>query len=90
MEEIAPHAALVQPAPETFHEIARLGFELATGVTVAAYLAVAPAFIDAGPVRLNENELVTVIVPVALFDVSAILVAVSETLGGAVRICGAV
>jgi hypothetical protein len=50
----------------------------------------APAFIDAGPVRLNENELVMVMVPVALFDVSATLMAVSETLGGAVRTCGAV
>ena len=35
--------------------------------------------------RVNENELVMVIVPTPLFDGSAILMAVRETLGGAVR-----
>jgi hypothetical protein len=90
LEEIVPHAVPVQPAPETLHEIARLGFELATGVSVAVKLAVLPAFTDAGPVRASENELVTVIVPVPSFDGSAMLMAVRVTLGGAVRTCGAV
>jgi hypothetical protein len=51
---------------------------------------VAPAFIDAGPVSVNVNELVIVTVPVALFEVSATLMAVRETFGGAVKTCGAV
>jgi hypothetical protein len=40
---------------------------------------------EAGPVRVKENELVIVIVPTPLFDGSATLMAVRETLGGAVR-----
>ncbi len=35
LEEIAPHAAPVQPVPATLQEITRLGFELAAGVSVA-------------------------------------------------------
>jgi hypothetical protein len=34
-EEIIPHAVPVQPAPVTLQKIARLGFELAAGVSVA-------------------------------------------------------
>jgi len=86
LEEIVPHAAAVQPAPETLHEIVRLGFELATGVSVAVKFAAEPAFTEAGPVSVNANELVIVIVPTPLFDGSAMLVAVRETLGGAARI----
>jgi hypothetical protein len=90
LEEIVPHAAPVHPVPETLHEIARLGFELATGLSVAVKLAAEPAFTEAGPVSVSANELVMVIVPVPLFDGSAMLVAVRETLGGAARIWGAV
>ena len=43
LEEIVPHAAPEQPAPATLQEITRLGFELAAGVSVAAYVAVLPA-----------------------------------------------
>ncbi len=89
-EEIVPHAVPVQPEPETLQEIARLGFEFAIGVSVAIKLAALPALTDPGPVTLSENELVTVIVPVPLFDGSATLIAVREMLGGAVRTCGAV
>ena len=46
--------------------------------------------IVAGPVRAREKELVTVMVTVPLFAGSARLAAVSETLGGEIRICGAV
>jgi len=43
-----------------------------------------------GPATAREKELVTVMVPVALLDGSAALIAVRETLGGATKICGAV
>jgi hypothetical protein len=36
LEEIVPHAAPAQPVPATLQKIARLGFELADGVSVAA------------------------------------------------------
>jgi hypothetical protein len=49
-----------------------------------------PAETDDGPATAKENKLVTVIVPVPLLDGSAMLMAVNETLGGAVRTCGAV
>jgi hypothetical protein len=35
LEEIVPQAAPEQPAPETPHDIVRLGFELAAGTNVA-------------------------------------------------------
>jgi hypothetical protein len=35
LDETVPHAALVQPTPETLHEMIVLGFELTTGVSVA-------------------------------------------------------
>jgi hypothetical protein len=88
--EIVPQAAPVHPVPATAHEIARLGLEFAAGVRVAMKVAVLPAFTDEGPVTAKENVLVMVIVPVPLFDGSATLIAVNVTLGGAVRICGAV
>jgi hypothetical protein len=43
-----------------------------------------------GPVKAREKELVTVIVAVTLFVGSAMLAAIRETLGGEIRICGAV
>ena len=90
LEETVPQAPPLQPAADTDHEIARLGFEFAMGTSVAVKPADAPALTEAGPVRLNENELVMVIVPTPLFDGSAVLMAMRATLGGAVRICGAV
>lgn len=36
LEEIVPQAAPVQPVPETLQKIVRFGFELGTGVSVAA------------------------------------------------------
>jgi hypothetical protein len=68
----------------------RLGLEFAAGVSVAVYAAVLPAETDDGPVTLSENKLVMVIVPVPLLEGSATLMAVSETLVGAIRTCGAV
>jgi hypothetical protein len=48
-----------------------------------------PATTVEGPVRASEKELVTAMVAVAVLDGSATLTAMSETLGGAIRICGA-
>jgi len=90
LEEIVPQAAPAQPAPATLHEIARLGFEFAAGVRVAVKVVVLPALTDDDPVTAKENVLVMVIAPVLFFDGSATLIAVRVTLGGAVRICGAV
>ena len=89
LEETNPHAAPVHPVPAMLHDIMRLGLELATGVSVAEKAAVSPAFIEDGPVNASENELVTTIVPTLDLDGSATLVALSETPGGAIRICGA-
>jgi hypothetical protein len=89
LEEIVPHAAPAQPVPATLQEIARLGFEPAAGVSVAVYVAEVPALIDVRPDTARENKLAMVMVPVALFDGSATLVAVREMLGDAVRISGA-
>ena len=44
---------------------------------------------EAGPATVNENELVIVIAAAPLFDGSAMLIALTETPGGAVRTCGA-
>jgi hypothetical protein len=51
---------------------------------------VLPAVIVDGPATARVKELVTVMDPVALLEGSAALVAVKETLGGAIEICGAV
>ena len=45
-----------------------------------------PAVIVDGPATARVKELVTVMVPVALLDGSAALIAVRETLGGAMKI----
>jgi hypothetical protein len=87
---IVPQTPPAQPAPETLHETARLGFEFAAGVRVAVKVVVLPALTDEDPVTAKENVLVIVIAPVLLFDGSATLIAVRVTFGGAVRICGAV
>jgi hypothetical protein len=51
---------------------------------------VLPAVIVEGPVSAREKVLVTVMAAVPLLDGSATLTAVRETVGGAIRICGAV
>jgi len=90
LEEIVPHAAPLQPVPATLQKIVRLGFELAAGVSVAAYVAATPVLTDDGPATARENVLMTIIVPVPLLEGSATLMAIREMLGGAIRICGAV
>jgi len=49
-----------------------------------------PVAAEAGPAMDSENELVMVIVTLAIFDGSALLVATTLTMGGATKICGAV
>jgi hypothetical protein len=90
LEEIVPHAAPPQPGPATLQAITRLGFEPAAGVSDAVYGAELPALTDDGPATTRENKLVMVMLTVPLLDGSATLMAVRETLGDAVRICGAV
>jgi hypothetical protein len=53
-------------------------------------VALAEAFTEEGPVTASENELVTVIAATPLLEGSATLMAVTDTLGGAVKNCGAV
>jgi hypothetical protein len=87
---MVPQDAPEHPVPETAQEIAGFGFELGTGVSVAARLAVEPAVTDEGPVTVKAKLLVTVTVAVAFFDGSAVLVPVIVSVGGAGRFCGAV
>jgi len=49
-----------------------------------------PVYTLAGPFTARENALVTVMLPLALFEASATLVAITEIPGGSVSICGAV
>jgi len=85
-----PQAVPLHPGPETLQFTTRLGFEFGAGVIVAVYATVAPVFTEAGPLSVSVKLLVTVIAALAAFEGTATLRAVSVTLGGEVRICGAV
>lgn len=85
-----PHAAAVHPAPETLHEIERLGLEFGTGINVAVYAAAAPAFTDGGPVTLSVNRLVIVTGTVAILLGSATLRAMTLAADGDGNMPGAV
>jgi len=85
-----PQAAPLHPGPETLQFTTRLGFEFGAGVIVAVYATVAPVFTEAGPLTVSAKLLVTVIAALPTFEGSATLRAVSVTLGGEGRICGAV
>ena len=87
---IVPQEFAPQPVPATLQEIARFGLEFATGVSVARYVADAPAFTEAGPVTESKKLLVRFTAAVAIFDESAALIAIRLTLGGAGIIPGAV
>jgi len=76
--------------PETLQITVRLGFELGAGVNVAENFAIVPGETVLGPSMLSVNELVTVIEELLDFEVSATLDAVSDTVAGTGRICGAV
>jgi hypothetical protein len=85
-----PQAAPEHPAPETAHEIAGFGFEFGSGVSVAAKLALAPVVIDGGPIRVKVKLLVKLIVAVASFAGSPVLVTLIVRFGGDGRLNGAV
>src|SRR5579862_5293249 len=87
---MVPQDAPEHPVPETAQEIARLGFELGTGVSVAERPALVPTATDEGPLTVKVKLLVTVTAAVAFFDGSAVLVAVIVSVGGDGRFCGAV
>jgi hypothetical protein len=87
---MVPHTSAVQPVPATLHETARSGFEFGAVLIVAAYVAKAPAFTEAGPLIETENVLVRFIETVSVFDESATLAAARLADGGAGSICGAV
>lgn len=87
---MVPQAEPLHPGPETPQFTTRLGFEFGADVSVAVYWAPAPVFTAAGPLTVSVKLLVTVIAALAAFEGSATLRAVSDTLGGAGRICGAV
>lgn len=76
--------------PETLQDARRLGFELAAGVTTALKLATVRVKTVEGPVSFSVKELVMVMDAAALFDGSAMLVAVSVIPVAWGRIWGAV
>jgi hypothetical protein len=85
-----PQAVFEQPAPATAHEIAKLGLELGTGVSVAVRAAFPPVLTEDGPLTAKPKVLVIVTIAVAFFDGSARLVAEMVSVGGEGMICGAV
>jgi len=87
---IVPQAVLLHPVPVTLQLTAVLGFELGAGVSVAVYCAEAPAPTLEGPLSINVKPLVIWIAAEPDLAGSATLRAVSVTLDGDGRICGAV
>lgn len=90
MPLMVPQAAPLHPAPATLQAMTVLGFEFGAGVSVAVNCTVAPVFTDGGPFTTSVKLLVTLIAALAALEGSATLRAVSVTLGGTGRICGAV
>jgi hypothetical protein len=88
-----PQAAPEHPVPDRLHKISVLGLDPATGEMVAKKSRLVPALIPelTEPAALSASVkwLVMVILAVADFAGSATLVAVTVTLGGEGRICGA-
>ena len=85
-----PHDEPLQPAPVSVQDRFSLGFEPGTGVSVATMVAAPLVGTLAGAEMVKEKWLVTVMDAEACLDGSATLCAVSVTLDGAGRICGAV
>src|SRR5258708_21159001 len=84
-----PHAFPVHPAPESCHTRARLGFEFCAGKNVAVNCPVAPGATFAGPLTVSPKLLVIWMVATTCFERSAAERAVSVTVAGEGRICGA-
>jgi hypothetical protein len=85
-----PQEAPLQPGPLSDYVSPLLGFEFGSGVSVATIAAVPPAGTLAGADNCNEKLLVIVAAAEICFVGSATLCAVSITLAGDGRICGAV
>src|SRR5260370_24985977 len=85
-----PQLAPLHPLPESDHASVVLGFELATGVSVATMVVEPPEPTPAGAESCNEKLLVIVTVAKVCFEGSATLCAVIVTVAGVGRICGAV
>jgi hypothetical protein len=86
----APQPLPVQPLPLNAHERVRLGFDPATGVSVAISVLVDPVPNVVGAESCSVKWLVIVSVAVLCFVGSAILAAVSVTTAEAGNSCGAV
>src|SRR5713101_9669246 len=85
-----PQAVPAQPAPESCHCIARLGFESCTGENVAVKRELEPGAALEGPLIVSVKLLVMRMEAAARLAGSAELCAVSVTIAGEGRICGAV
>jgi hypothetical protein len=85
-----PQLAPLQPAPLKDHDTTGLGFEPGTGVSVATIVAVPPTGTLDGAESCSEKLLVIATGMETCFEGSATLCAVSFTLAGKGRVCGAV
>src|SRR5947209_10341347 len=85
-----PQPLPAQPAPESCHWMARLGFEFCAGENVAVKGEVEPGAALEGPLIVSVKLLVMPMEAAACFAGSAALCAVSVTFAGEGRICGAV
>ena len=85
-----PQVAALQPGPESDQEIALLGFDPGTGVSVATMVAVPLVGTLDGAEICKLKLLVMVIAAEPFFEESATLCAVSVALVPEGRICGAV
>jgi len=85
-----PQLVPLQPLPDNVQESAVLGFEPATGVSVATMVAKPPDATLAGAAICKEKLLVIVTVANVCFAGSAALCAVTVTVAGFAKIGGAV
>jgi hypothetical protein len=85
-----PHAGPVHPAPLSAHTRMLVGFDPATGVSMATRFPVPLTGTAEGPDNVSEKLLVTAMFADICLEGSATLVAVSVTFAGAGRIGGAV
>jgi hypothetical protein len=89
-EASTPQVVPLHPVPDRVQESAVLGFEPGTGVSVEAMTPEPPEGMLEGAESCREKLLVIVTVAEACLEESATLCAVSVTVAGAGRICGAV
>ena len=85
-----PQAAPEQPVPETLQLISGDGFDPGIGVSSAAKFVVEETVAEEGPLIASVNRLVILTANAAVFDGSAVLVAVTRTVAGDGSTWGAV